>query len=135
MDEFAINNCTGPGSLTFLDREPYDSSSGLDYFSVRLVVENLTASARVYASDAHPAPLFTQMARQWSGWTGELTWYSFEGDFGIQCIHDRLGHIAIRVELRSGFLDEDWSVVATVTTEAGQLERHAREAQRFFGSG
>jgi len=42
-------------------------------------------------------------------------------------------HIAIRVELRSGHMDDDWRVEATVMAEAGQLEAIGHRAASFFG--
>ncbi|RLT18034.1 MAG: hypothetical protein DWI28_05245 [Planctomycetota bacterium] len=73
------------------------------------------------------------MARQWAGWSGELVWESLEGELAIRCSRDRVGHIFIRVELRSGPYTEDWRVVVTVLAEAGQLETIARRAEMFFG--
>jgi len=77
--------------------------------------------------------MFADMARQWSGWSGELVWESLEGELSIRCSRDRVGHIFFRVELRSGPMPEDWRVVATVLAEAGQLESIARRAELFFG--
>src|SRR5207244_12738680 len=42
--------------------------------------------------------------------------------------HDRLGHISIRIELRSGHMPDDWGVEATVMAEVGQFEDIARRA-------
>jgi hypothetical protein len=80
-----------------------------------------------------PALLFADMARQWAGWPGALVWESLEGELALRCSHDGLGHIAIRAELRSGTIPEDWCVEATVLVEAGQLDRIARGAAQFFG--
>ena len=77
--------------------------------------------------------MFDHMARQWSGWAGELAWEALEGELGLRCSHDGLGHVAIRAILRSGHMTDDWQVEATVMTEAGQLERLARNALLFFG--
>jgi hypothetical protein len=80
-----------------------------------------------------PARLFAEMARPGSGWHGELVWESLEGELALRCSHDHLGHISIRIELRSGPMPDDWRVAATVMAEAGQLERIARDAAAFFG--
>jgi hypothetical protein len=104
-------------------------------FCVRVSDRNLSAEACVYAGciNSHPAPLFADMARSWSGWPGELVWESLEGELALRCSHDRLGHISIRIELRSGDMPDDWLVVATVMAEAGQLEDIALRATVFFG--
>lgn len=138
LDEFLIPSAAGSGGLLFHDRSPVDPAEPIDGFSVRVTDHNLSAIAHVYAgvsgcAPSHPAPLFVDMARKWSGWPGELVWESLEGELALRCSHDRLGHISIRVELRSGQMPDDWRVGATVMAEAGQLEDIARRAALFFG--
>lgn len=135
MDEFLIPSAAGDGGLLFFQRSPVDPTKSIDHFWVRVTDHNLSAAAQVYAGYApsHPAPLFADMARQWAGWSGELVWESLEGELAIRCSRDRVGHIFIRVELRSGPMPDDWRVVVTVLAEAGQLESIARHAELFFG--
>lgn len=135
MDEFLIPSATGDGGLLFFGRSPADPSKSIDHFWVRVTDHNLSAAAQVDAGYApsHPAPLFANMARQWAGWSGELVWESLEGELTIRCSRDRVGHIFIRVELRSGPMPDDWCIVVTVLAEAGQLESCARRAELFFG--
>ncbi|MFO0967827.1 MAG: DUF6228 family protein [Gemmataceae bacterium] len=134
MDTFKIPIGTEHG-LTFLNRLPEDRAQPVEHFRVRIEDANLVAEADVYAEYAseHPARLFEEMARQWSGWAGELTFESLERELQLRCVHDKLGHITIHVVLRSGCYPEDWRVEASVKTEAGQLERLARDARAFFG--
>jgi hypothetical protein len=73
------------------------------------------------------------MSERWSGWPGALTWDSLEGELSLSCTQDPLGLVAIRVELRSGPMADDWQVQATIMTEAGQLEALSRRAALFFG--
>ena len=119
----------------FFQRSPPDPTKPIDSFWVRVKDHNLSAEAQVYAGYApsHPAPLFGDMAQQWVGWSGELVWESLEGELAIRCSRDRVGHIFIRVELRSGPMTDDWRVIATVLAEARQLETIARRAEMFFG--
>jgi len=135
LDEFLIPSAAGSGGLLFYDRSPVDRAQPIGGFWVRVMNHNLSATGQVYAGYApsHPASLFADMARQWSGWHGELVWESLEGELAIRCSYDRLGHIAIRVEFRSGHMPDDWQVMATVMAEAGQLEDIARRAAIFFG--
>jgi hypothetical protein len=137
LDEFLIPDSSGGGSLVFFGRMPVDRTQPLKVFGVRLTVDNLSAVAQVYAdyASSHPAHLFTEMARQWTGWQGELSWESLEHELILRCSHDRFGHILIRVGLQSGFMPDDWKVEATVVSEAGQLDRLARHAAGFFGKG
>jgi len=135
LDDFLIASVAGSGGLCFYDRSPQDPAEAIDRFWVRITDQHLAAAGYVYAGyvRSHPAPLFADMARQWSGWSGELVWESLEGELALRCSRDRFGHIFIRVELRSGPMREDWRVVATVMVEAGQLEDIARRASLFFG--
>ena len=73
------------------------------------------------------------MAASWRGWQDELNWSSPEGELTLSCTQDRAGHVFIKVELRSGPIEEDWTIRATVMAEAGQLEGLARHAESFFG--
>jgi hypothetical protein len=135
LEEFLIRSASGDGGLLFFQRSPPDPTKPIDGFWVRVTDHHLSAQGQVYAGDApsHPGPLFADMARQWSGWSGELVWESLERELSIRCRRDRGGHIFIRVELRSGPMPEDWRAVATVLAEAGQLESIARRAELFFG--
>jgi Family of unknown function (DUF6228) len=135
VDEFLIKNAAGDGGLLFYERCPRDTAAAIDTFWVRVTDLNLSAAAKVYAGYApsHPAPRFAEMALQWAGWSGELVWQSLEGELALRCSRDKVGHIFIRVELRSGQMQEDWRVVATVVAEAGQLESIAKHAVSFFG--
>jgi hypothetical protein len=137
MEEFLIPSAAGSGGLLFFQRLPDDRTQSIDSFWVRVTALNVSAACSVYAAcgPSHPAILLAEMARQWSGWRGELIWQSLEGELVLRCAHDRLGHVSIRVELRSGFFanPDDWQVSATVMTEAGQLEELARRAAIFFG--
>ena len=135
MDEFLIPSVVGEGGLLFSDRWPSDRNEPIEYFWVRVTDQNLSAAAQVYAGyvPSHPTALFQEMARQWSGWTGELVWESLESELALRCTRDRLGHITIRVEILSGPMPYDWRIAATVMAEAGQLEQIARHAATFFG--
>jgi hypothetical protein len=137
MDEFLIPSSSGTGGLFFYDRLPSDRTKPIDGFWVRVTDHNLYAECQVYAGYAptHPAMLFADMAQHWSGWSAELVWASLEREIALRTSRDRFGHIFIRVELRSGPMSDDWRVEATVTTEAGQLEKIAQNAMRFFGQG
>ena len=131
MDEFVISYAGE--ELVFFDRLPPNRSEPLDYFSFRISQPNLTAQRRVYgylSSDL--AQFFADMARQWDGWQGELVWTSLESELTLRCSHDGLGHISIRVDLRSGSYLDDWQLLATVKADAGQLEEVA-DATRSDG--
>jgi hypothetical protein len=135
LDEFLIPSAAGCGGLRFYDRSPVDRAVTLERIGAQVTDHNLSAAALVYAGyvPTSLAQLFAEMARQWSGWHGELVWESLEGELALRCTNDRRGHISIRIVLRSGPMPDDWLVEATIMVEAGQLERIARHAVAFFG--
>ncbi len=124
VDEFLIPSAAGAGGLLFHERSPPDPALPIEGFWVRVWDHNLSAAWQIHAGygSSHPAGLFADMAAKWTGWLEPLVWKSAEGELGLRCTHDRLGHIAIRVELRSGYQNDDWRVEATVMAESGQLE-------------
>lgn len=141
MDSFLVPSASGAVALEFFERTPPDPSKPIERFKVRLDGPELSAIGRVYVDTAvywegaaaHPTSMFAQMAVNWTGWQDELAWGSLEEELTLSCTQDRAGHVSIKVELRSGSTEEDWTVRATVMTEAGQLEEIARHAALFFG--
>jgi hypothetical protein len=135
LDEFLIPNLAGGGGLLFFDRLPIDRTKPIEQFSVRVTDHNLSAVSQVHAGYAprNPAILFAEMARQWTGWPGELVWESIEGELILRCSHDGRGHISVGIELRRGPEPDDWQIEATILTEAGQLQQIAQRAASFFG--
>ena len=133
MESFRISG-SGGYNLEFFDRSPEDPEIPVDQFWVRLTGPNLSAAIAVDTGyePRDPTPLFAEMAVRWRGWPGELVWGSLEDEITLRCTQDRSGHVTIAVELRSGW--PGWSLSATVETEAGQLERIARDSARFFGA-
>jgi hypothetical protein len=137
MDTLLIHGNMGGVSLEFSRRNLVDPASRVDCFFVRIISLELTAEARIMHPRTSPMPdqLFAEMARQWAGWSGELTWESLEHDLALRCTRDRFGHVTIRVELGSDPLEErGWTLRIPIVVEAGQLEGLARRAQKYFGS-
>jgi len=103
-----------------------------DRWQVTLSLPGLSASAEVdafaYDGENTLGLLFRRMADDWWGWEGERTWSSLEGDFDLAATHDRLGHVALQVRLRSGPYAEDWVAKGTIWLDAGQLHAVARDA-------
>ena len=135
LEEFLIPPGGGTTALRCCRRVPADPTRRLEKFTVELTDCQLSATADVWAGYTHSAPvcLFEEMAERWTGWKDRLTWQSLEGELKLECSHDGLGHIQVRVTLWSGCMPFDWKAEVTVNTEAGQLDKLARDARRFFG--
>jgi hypothetical protein len=134
MDEFQIQSAHGEARLLFNDRSPFSSEEPLDSFFVQFADRDITAAVLIQSDEdwAHPRQLFTEMAKQWTGWSGELSWRSIFGGMELRCSHDRRGHVTIQIELSSD-LPTRWRLQAHIEVEAGQLDTLASKASAFFG--
>ena len=66
MESVEIKSVDGASTIAFVDREPFDTSKTVDYFTVRLIDTHLSAEARVYAYMCSGLPeLFAHIARNW----------------------------------------------------------------------
>ncbi len=134
MESLEIKSVDGESSITFLAREPSDTSKTADYFVVQLRGPNLNASARVYVYMCKELPeLFAHVARNWQDFTGPRAWSSLEREFTLEISHDGLGHFTISAVLHSGLYDRDWRVNSHVMVETSQLDRIALDIAQFVG--
>jgi hypothetical protein len=135
LDEFTIKSSVDDSRIEFSDRLPDSRASPIESFVVKVARCDLYAAAKVWTgyTGSQPAEWWCGLAENWRGWPGELQWESLEHELRLVATNDRRGHIAIRIQLRSGFRDYDWSVAATVMVDAGQLEGLAKHAISFFG--
>ena len=111
------------------------SEVGNEYCTVTFSSASLSASHRVwfYTGDCEQlVSLFMEMAENWTGWEGAKTWAAIEADFSLSCTSDKLGHIALAVELVGRDAPELWSAKFNVGIEAGQLEKIANEMKSLF---
>jgi len=121
--------------LVFSDREGLLKPDGSEYYCVTINAENLEASLNVYAFDPKDDGLvkfLAKIARLWRGWDGEEKWISLEGEFGLACNHDGLGHIEIEATLRK---PGGWIVQNTFHLVAGELDSLASDVKQFFDLG
>jgi hypothetical protein len=103
---------------------------GPEWWRATLTLPALIATARVdcFSPDGEQAlgVFFRRLSDDWRGWKGERTWASIEGAFDLAATHDGLGHVALRVRIRSGLYDDDWTVTGFVWLDAGPLARPHR---------
>jgi uncharacterized protein DUF6228 len=133
-DHFSLKSCSDDALLTFSGTIPrgltgYDGTT----FQVTLTSTPVRTAVDVYDIQVHRwSEFFADLASNWTGWEGERVIESLEHEIRIACASDRRGHIALRVFLRGGGLD-DWRVEKTIHLESGQLENLARRARQNFG--
>jgi hypothetical protein len=124
----------------FIRDEATGASLGICYqaeppgFLVELIDTGLKASLFAYSLEGDRFPEFMrELADSWPGWDGERCWESLEGDFGLRCRHDRLGHVIANIDLR--VLGRDglrWSLQTIIKIEPGSLERIACDAKQML---
>ena len=106
-----------------------------DGFRVSVIAHDHSATRRVWAHTdaAGLGRLFADAAREWSGWNGTKAWESLEGELRLELSTDRLGHVRLRVRIRSdpGGADQ-WQLDAELELDAGELDAIARQAHRLW---
>lgn len=104
-----------------------------DYITVALVLDELSASRRVYSpvgvNREALSAFFSRIASNWRGWTGKQEWTSLEGDFSISCSHDGTRHVGMEIHLAD--LYRNWTVTVRNGIEIGKLEDLSKEAALF----
>jgi hypothetical protein len=133
MSQFELHCTTSDTVLRFSGEVPRGADAD-GWFLVSLEGGELSASVRVY--DIHPhhwSLFFEQLAEHWRGWPGERSHESLEHHLRLSASTDSLGHISLRLLLRGIDSGSNWRAEETLFLEAGQLERVAKAARRFFG--
>jgi len=133
-DELTIKSSRSAGKLKLSEPKPPGSRHPVEYLRVSLEDHEIAASsAQVYIYEPFDlAAFFDGLARHWKGWAGEKEWRSVEDDFALSCTSDGLGHVAMRVTLKSGLYEDDWCVQALIHVDAGQLEDLAAKVKAFL---
>ena len=121
MDALRLRSSDSDASLEF-------SAVTADGFHVALVSHAYSARRPVYCPDGGSGIplLFAAGAREWKGWIGDKAWNSVEGELELAMRVDRLGHVTLKVCLRSdGGAPDRWQLEAELALEAGQLDATA----------
>ena len=77
-----------------------------------------------------PSLLFQEMARNWTGWSGEMSWKDLEDRVILRASSDSPGHISLRTELVGQ--DYESRLVVVIEFEAGQLEGMAASVKELI---
>ena len=122
-----IRSCQGRRCLRFHDHRGDD-------FVVSVLGDGPEASIRVwgYTDCDLLVDLFESISLDWRGWQGDRSWSSIEGEFRIAASTTKAGKITLAIELANNDGEDDWRLSVPIFTEAGQLERIAREIAAFF---
>ncbi len=128
MDVFEVRSARDEGLLRF-------AWNGKEWWRVDVELPGLSATAKIdpFAADGDRtlALLFRRLADDWKGWDGVRDWSSIEGTLDLRATHDGLGHVPMRVRIRSSLYEDAWNVEGTVWLEAGGLSKLARDAAAF----
>jgi len=134
IDEVTIKSSRSAGELKLSEPKPPGSRHLVEYLRVNLKDREIAASSsQVYIYEPYAlAFFFDDLAAQWKGWEGEKLWHSVEEDFALSCTSDGLGHVAMKVTLKSGPYKDDWCVQAIIHVDAGKLEELASKVKEFL---
>lgn len=133
--QLEIRSSTSDSRIVFSGEAPR-GLSGYDGCTFEVALEGRPVWASVAVYDIQPqgwSELFASLARDWRGWAGERSHESLEGHLRLSATCDSLGHVSLRVVLRGDFVGSNWRAEDTLSLEAGQLERIAKEVGQFFG--
>ncbi len=125
---FSIHSVNSDRELVFRDYQE-------DCYIVDLRGADCSASVQVWDSPAgrHLNEFFHELAETGLPWQGERVWESQEMEMKLTVTCSHLGQVTFRIRLCSHLgSEEEWQVQAGITSELGQLERMAKEANGFF---
>jgi len=133
-DDFVLKSVHDSTELRFTGEVPHDLE-GYDGTTFHVgLIGPVGASVDVYDIHVeHWAAFFQDLAANWRGWVGTKTADSLEGHLRLAATSDHAGHIAFRVRLRGMLAQDDWLAEVNIHLEAGQLDRIAIAAARYFG--
>ena len=124
----------GPDARSTFHARRFADDGWLRSYDVLLEVLQFRSSATVenppYGDS--PSALFEEIARRWTGWSGERSWGAMEGELVIRASADATGHVTLRFELRGGDLPPCWTATIAVVVESGELAALAARARAFF---
>jgi hypothetical protein len=132
--ELTIESSRSAGRLKLSEPSPPGLGHPVEYVRVSLRDRDIAASSsRIYLYEPDDlVAFFEELASEWKGWSGKKEWSSVEEDFSLSCIFDVLGHVAMRVTLKSGVYEDHWSVQAVIHVDSGQLADLAVKAKAFL---
>lgn len=78
-----------------------------------------------------PASMFSEMAKEWQGWSDVKRWSDLEGSVKLEAQCDKLGHITIKVELRGQ--DYESMLRTVIEFEVAQLDSMAESVVDVLG--
>lgn len=122
-------------SIELSGPEGFEKPDGSESYRVTLRENEFQVSTRVYAFEPRDTSLskfFTELAQHWRGWDGSKKWSSLEGEFEIECRHNRVGQVTTTATLHSNAYGHGWTGQIRFDIAAGQLEDIAVGVRRFF---
>ena len=124
---FTIKSSRSDTELAFIDFEG-------DYYNVELRGSEVSAFRHVwgYTDCELLVDLLRHLAKQERGWQEPAEWTSIESDLAMKFRSDSRGHVFVDVEMRRCRGEEDWTVMAEIQTELGQMPKIASGAASFF---
>lgn len=133
MDEFIIKSEKG---ITLSFHSPIRNKEGiLNFYTITINASNsMQADIQIENTPygTFPDDFFENLSANWKGWKGKKEWGAIEGEFDMQATSDSVGHVELFIRLRNGYYPPFWNAEITFNIEAGNLEKIAKDAKKFF---
>lgn len=129
MEQFIVKSSVSEAQLVFNRRVGEDFVVEFQSNHLRIVqpvcgfIDPQGVSRLFLDAAAHPKP-----------WSGELLYQSLEQEFAMSASCDALGHVQLTITFARLGAEEEWSAIASVQIELGQLSQLAANARHFFGA-
>ncbi len=114
---------------------PIRSADG-EIISVEATIEksDLEARARVWANYQQGfddlLQFLQELALNWSGWIGEKSYQSLEGELILSASNSGVGPVQLTVRLRGPDQPSDWELTAAIDTDPGTQKEEAAKSAR-----
>jgi len=130
-----IGGAANGSSIELSYPEGLSKPAGTETYCVTLRANDFEVSTRVYAFTPDGQGLqsfFAELAEQWRGWEGTMAWSSLEGEFTLECQHDRIGHVLTTATLHSSTMPDGWTGQVRFVIAASELDSIAAGLAHFF---
>ena len=129
MGHLAIKSAEGSSTVIFtaFSSNPCDEAE----FQCELCADGF--SGRVSGSCMYRNSLsdyFASLAAEWSGWPDEKSWMNDGVEVRLDATTDKLGHVALKVTLRTY---NETCLSAVILIEAGMLDQIAADMKDIIG--
>lgn len=133
--EVTIRSAHDGTSLTISDFRPEYGGADSETFLVTAKVGRWFAEVRASTFMTEDlGTFFRTLAENWTGWDGERSWGSLEGEFSLTATSNHTGHITMKFTLAQPWTGFEWQVAGALELEAGSLDSLAENVSQAWSA-